>query len=364
VVTVADSSAPTISCNTNKTVQLGSDWSFDVPTATDTCGATITIVSTLTNVTCGNSFSATRTWQATDPCGNSAQCSQRVSVIDTTAPSINITSPTNGAQFVAPADFTVLASAFDLGGITKVEFFLGTIKLSETTNPEPYFVVLTNVGAGTYTFTARATDGCGLAATSTPVSVTVLTNVPMDVGPVLYDPQTDIFKQRVRFTNPTYSSFEAVRLYISNLTNSPAILVCNASGQTNGIPYVQTQGPVAPGSYVDLVIEYCSPLRVKPNPILQAQLVPPSSLASFVGTQQHINGGLMLRNRTFLVVFQSVSNRLYAIQYSSDLVNWKSAQPAIAGTGTWILWLDNGAPKTESSPESADRRFYRLILLP
>src|SRR5258707_9804119 len=156
-VTIVDSSAPTISCSTNKTVQLGSSWSFDPPSATDTCSAEITVVSTVTNVSCGNSFSATRTWQAADPCGNSATCSQTVTLMDTTAPVISITSPTNGAEFVSPADFTLLADAADLGGIAKVEFFAGTNKISGTTSA-PYLIVLTNLAAGSYTFTAKATD--------------------------------------------------------------------------------------------------------------------------------------------------------------------------------------------------------------
>src|SRR6185295_13509732 len=94
-VTVIDTIAPTLDCSnsTNKTVQIGTAWTFDPPTATDNSGSnTISIVSTVTNIAghCGNTFDATRTWVATDACGNqSAPCSQTVTVIDTTAPTLN-----------------------------------------------------------------------------------------------------------------------------------------------------------------------------------------------------------------------------------------------------------------------------------
>src|SRR5439155_8207594 len=90
-VTLEDHTPPVISCVGNKTVECTSAWSFNAPTATDTCGsATITIVSTVTNFTghCGNTFDATRTWRATDACGNTAQCSQTVTVEDHTPPTI------------------------------------------------------------------------------------------------------------------------------------------------------------------------------------------------------------------------------------------------------------------------------------
>src|SRR5206468_11264769 len=96
-VTIVDTTAPAITCtNTSKTVQQGAAWSFDAPTATDNSGSsTITVVSTVTNVTghCGTTFDATRTWQAADACGNSSQCSKKVTVVDTTAPSVSIMSP-------------------------------------------------------------------------------------------------------------------------------------------------------------------------------------------------------------------------------------------------------------------------------
>src|SRR5206468_444381 len=90
-VTVEDHTPPTITCVPSKTVECGTAWSFNAPTASDTCGnVTITIVGTVTNLTghCGNTFDATRTWQATDACGNTAICVQTVSVLDATAPTL------------------------------------------------------------------------------------------------------------------------------------------------------------------------------------------------------------------------------------------------------------------------------------
>src|SRR2546430_7673692 len=82
---------PRSTCVPNKPVECTSAWTFDPPTATDACGsATITILNTLTNLAghCGNTFDATRTWQATDACGNTAECSQTVTVEDHTPPTI------------------------------------------------------------------------------------------------------------------------------------------------------------------------------------------------------------------------------------------------------------------------------------
>jgi hypothetical protein len=142
--------------------------------------------------------------------------------------------------------------------------------------------------------------------------------------------------------------------------------VYNATGITNGIPYVESHAVVIPGAFVDFVIEYYVPSRVPPNPVLTADLVAPSQgggSAAF-GSQQHIDRGIMLPDHTFLVEFLTVSNRLYSIQYSSDLRTWKDAQPAVAGNGTRIQWIDNGQPKTETAPSATAVRFYRIILLP
>ena len=51
-------------------------------------GVALTVVNTVTNADCGNGFSTTRTWQASDACGKSATCSQTVQVTDQGPPVI------------------------------------------------------------------------------------------------------------------------------------------------------------------------------------------------------------------------------------------------------------------------------------
>ena len=79
IVTVRDTTAPVITCAPDKNVNCLGLWNFNPPFATDIADGTnltISIVSTVTNGTCGSSYTATRTWRATDSCGNFSQCSQ------------------------------------------------------------------------------------------------------------------------------------------------------------------------------------------------------------------------------------------------------------------------------------------------
>jgi len=89
-----------------------------------------------------------------------------------TPPTVAITAPPTGGQFVAPASLTIAADASDNGGILSVTFQAnGTPIASDSTNP--YSVSWNNVPAGTYVLTAVATDGGGQTTTSDPVTITV-----------------------------------------------------------------------------------------------------------------------------------------------------------------------------------------------
>jgi hypothetical protein len=54
------------------------------------------------------------------------------------------------------------------------------------------------------------------------------------------------------------------------------------------------------------------------------------------------------------------------VQYTGDVIGtggWKTALPAILGTGGVVQWIDNGPPKTECARSEAACRFYRVLLV-
>jgi plastocyanin len=102
-----------------------------------------------------------------------------VLAVTNTPPAVTITNPPDGTVLSEPATIALAASASDSNGgsVTNVHFFQGTTSLTNETT-SPYSVVVNNLGAGDYTFSAVATDNGGLTATNaiavhvvTPVSV-------------------------------------------------------------------------------------------------------------------------------------------------------------------------------------------------
>ena len=132
--------------------------------------------------------SYTITAKATDNGGlstTSQNANITVAVNVNLAPTLNLTSPSSGSSFTAPATINITADASDADGtIVKVEFFNGATKLGEDLSA-PYSFSWSNVTSGNYTITAKATDNGGLSTTSQNVDATVSTtdSVPVVSAP-------------------------------------------------------------------------------------------------------------------------------------------------------------------------------------
>ena len=103
-IIVQDTTPPVLSLPANVTAECSDDLTpiaFGEATATDNCDSNpvITYVDVTTNGSCPGSFTITRTWTATDECGNSISADQTISTSDTTAPEFD--------QTVLPQDLTI-----------------------------------------------------------------------------------------------------------------------------------------------------------------------------------------------------------------------------------------------------------------
>ena len=267
-------------------------------------------------------------------------------------PIVSIVNPTNGSVFVGTNNFTVVAEASDPDSVvTNVQIFAGTNVIGSFTNG-PYFVPLTNVISGTYSFRAVAVDDLGLRATSSIVTVTVTQSPPVSaLGPIVLNHQNGLFEQFARISNPTPRSFpNGVRLFITGLDSTNRVY--NAMGTNNGIPYIDVLQALPSGGFVDVLIQYYVPNgRSVPNPTLIAQPLPftippvPPPVLSIAG-----------KNGTNLILrFTAATNCLYYVQSSADLANWSTVPGLMQGAGT---------PTQCTNSLSGGRRFFRVLLLP
>ena len=90
------------------------------------------------------------------------------------APTVTVTSPTDGSAFTLPCNVTISADAsgFTGGPLQGVSFFADDALLGRITTI-PYSLIWTNPHAGPHAIFARAVDSLGRTTLSTPVHITV-----------------------------------------------------------------------------------------------------------------------------------------------------------------------------------------------
>jgi hypothetical protein len=156
-LTVVDTTPPSIICPADVTLECAADTNVAATgsaTGSDTCGG-VTIAHSDSSVPgCGNAEVITRTWTATDECGNSSLGVQTITVVDTTPPVFTAT----------PNDVTVQRDGN--GNVAELDAWLGqTVGADDTCGSVAVANDFTsgpnecgNTGSVTVTWTA--TDDC------------------------------------------------------------------------------------------------------------------------------------------------------------------------------------------------------------
>ncbi|WP_174435335.1 SprB repeat-containing protein, partial [Psychroserpens damuponensis] len=154
-ITIEDKTAPTLNIPADATVECTASYNPSETgnaTGTDNCGSVNISYSDTSDTGCGNSETITRTWVATDECGNTTALDQIITIEDNIAPSLNI-----------PNDITVeCGDSIDPSttGTATGSDNCGAVAISYTDTAN------TNCGnSETITRTWTATDDCGNTTT-------------------------------------------------------------------------------------------------------------------------------------------------------------------------------------------------------
>jgi len=199
-VTVNDTEAPVISCPPALTVSCAADIpsiNLQAVTAQDNCSSVVIshVADVISNQTCANRFTVTRTYRATDASGNSADCSQVITVNDQTPPQISGFTlsqyalwPANHTMRDIVLDYTVSDNCVSQPQVTVSVSSNEAVNGTGDGNTTPDWEIIDNrhirlraersaAGEGRiYTVTVTVTDGCN-APVSTTKTVFVAHNI-------------------------------------------------------------------------------------------------------------------------------------------------------------------------------------------
>jgi hypothetical protein len=301
-------------------------------------------------------------------------------------PAVRITAPANGALFREGSDVQIEAVTVDRDGYAPmVEFFANGRKIGEEVinfiqappdgAPIQFSFTWSNVVAGFYTLTARATDDEGATALSAPVGIRVGTNQPPPppTNVVVSIVALDSFASEGPWTNSyTYPTITrgtntaefAVRR--AGPTNDPVTVRYHIGGTaSNGVDYAALSGEVvipAGSRIARILVVPIEDTLVEGIETIVLELMRSASDAYVVGWPNRAAAiitdndsprppCLRLPGGLFHLCLPGTNGTSYRLEGSSDLINWVELCTSTVTDGA-IHFVD---PDTAALP----CRFYR-----
>ncbi len=230
---------------------------------------------------------------------------------------------------VLPTNSTFISASNSQGSFTQngsaLHWDLGMI--TNGGNAEVTFVI-TPLVVGLLTNSATTGVGGGVIdpnQTNNATSVVVTVNPPIQIippsvsfiaGAIIFDPQTGLFEQSLQFNNLGTSAATGVRVAVLGLPVT--VTLYNASGSTNGVPYVEYDAAVPTGGTVNFALEYYSTTRLPfSSTNFVATVFTPVVPALPTGTTVALDQMPTLNNGQFLIEFPSTPGATYVIEYST-----------------------------------------------
>lgn len=231
---------PIIDCATNLVVDCDTAWSFTPPTfTTNCCGTNVTIdtLASFTNGICPKQI--TRIWQIIDCLTNISTCTQTVTLVDLTAPTIHQCA--TNVTFVGNSN--CLVTIPDMRGQIMATDNCGSVTIAQTP-------LLTQVGAGVHPVVFTVADGCTNLVTCTNyVTVTCPTNCCDDClqpYPVCYT--NTVVPGYNYLANNLCQGTNGLKLTDLNVPDGTQLYIWNVTSQTYDVAYYDTGF----GGWVDL----------------------------------------------------------------------------------------------------------------
>lgn len=194
------------------------------------------------------------------------------------------------------------------------------------------------------------------------------------------NPSTGLLEQTIVLRNAGSTPLPGLRVLLDGLPED--VVVYNAAGTTNGLPFVEYRSPITNNALVTMRVEfYRASRRVFTTPrYLAASLGAPHP--TLTGDPLEVGRRIQIEPGMVMIEFPSRPGTRYLVEYTDNLGPWRQAIPPIVAPGTRVQWFDTGPPKTHSipwgpigatntsgglthppSPLSATNRFYRVLQL-